>query len=492
MLSDPTKQQVDEPGALEELSLRNELILKCAGEGIYGLDADGLTTFVNPAAAAMLGWEEADLIGKLQHTVSHHSHPDGKPYKRERCPIYAAFNDGQVHRVENEVFWRRDGTSFPVEYVSTPIRDERGELVGAVVTFNDISERRRQQAELESALTEVERLRDRLQAENLYLQQEIKVSHDFEEIIGNSPALRKMLRRVEQVADTDATVLLLGETGVGKELFARAIHARSARSVHPLVKVNCAALPSNLVESELFGHRRGAFTGATAERIGRFELADRGTVFLDEIGDLPLDLQAKLLRVIQEGELERVGGSRTIKVDVRIIAATNRDLTKAVWAGDFRDDLYYRLNVFPIEVPPLRDRREDIPSLVAHFVRKYSSKIGKTIESVPDHVQETLQAYDWPGNVRELENVVERGVILSGDGKLHADEALAARPEPPPRTVMRTFDDAARNHILAVLELTGWRIEGTRGAAAILALHPNTLRSRMKKLGIVKSVGPAE
>ena len=475
---------------IEALERRNELILRCAGEGIYGLDRDGLTTFVNPAAAQMLGWTAEELIGKPQHAIIHHTRSDGSEYQREACPIYSAFKDGKVHRVDDEVFWRKDGTSLPVEYVSTPIRDEKGKLAGAVVTFNDISERKRQEEALRSALAEVRQLKEQLEAENTYLREEIQGSHNFEEIIGQSDSLAKTKHRIEQVAATDATVLVLGETGVGKELVARAVHNLSKRSKRPLVKVNCASLPSTLIESELFGHEKGAFTGASARRIGRFELAHGGTIFLDEVGELPLELQAKLLRVIQEGELERLGGSRTIEVDVRIVAATNRDLAKAVWAGDFRDDLYYRLNVFPVEVPPLRDRKDDIPQLVAHFVAKLSAKLAKPIEHVPNDVQAALQRYDWPGNVRELENVIERAMILTTDATLRVDEALEIRPTAPALTSdHRTLDDVERDHIVSVLEQTEWRMEGDRGAAVILGLHPNTLRSRMKKLGISKKTG---
>jgi PAS domain S-box-containing protein len=491
VLRDITERKSSER-ALESSQRLRELILNSAGEGIYGLDANGHTTFVNPTAAEILGWEPEELLGKPQHDIIHHTRPDGSPYPARECPIYAAFSDGAVHRVDDEVFWRKDGTSLPVEYVSTPIRDDEGNLAGAVVTFVDITDRKRQQEALERALTEVRELKDRLQQENLYLQQEIQVNHNFEQIIGSSKALAKTLARLEQVAGTDTTVLITGETGVGKELFARSIHHLSPRNGRPLVKVNCAALPSTLIESELFGHERGAFTGATTQRIGRFELAHGGTIFLDEIGELPLELQAKLLRVIQEGELERIGGSRTITVDVRIIAATNRDLTKAVWAGEFRDDLYYRLNVFPVEVPPLRERKEDIPQLVTHFVRKHSAKLGKDITSIPDHVQSALEHYEWAGNVRELENIIERCVILSNDATLRVDEALEMRPpDLHAATDRRTLEAVERDHIVGVLEQTGWRIEGDGGAADILAIHANTLRSRMKKLGIEKHVSTA-
>ena len=414
--------------------------------------------------------------------------------------MYAAITDGLVHREDNEVFWRKDGTSFPVEYVSTPVRDEDGSLIGAVVTFNDISERKQREEALRQALAEVERLKEQLQAENQYLRQEIKVSHNFEEIIGEGPAMIKAKRLVEQVAATDATVLILGETGVGKELFARAIHNLSWRRERPLIKVNCAALPSSLIESELFGHEKGAFTGAIARRAGRFELANGGTIFLDEIGELPLELQAKLLRVIQEGEYERLGGSQTIRTDIRIVAATHRDLRTMIKSGTFREDLFYRLNVFPVSVPALRDRREDLPQLVTHFVRKFAKQQGKAIEGIPDHVQSALRDYAWPGNIRELENIIERAVSLSNDGVLRIDGAISVRPKSlpeaeaaaPPGNDRRTLEQVERTHILNVLKQTSWRIAGEQGAAAILDMHPNTLRSRMQKLGIAKAAaGPS-
>lgn len=477
----------------QQLQRQNELILQAAGEGIYGLDVEGKTTFVNPAAAKLLGREPEELIGQSMHALLHHTKLDGSPYLPEECPIYAAFKDGQVHRVDDEVFWRQDGSSFPVEYTSTPIR-EQGELVGAVVVFWDITKRKRAEdalqkahADLAKALSEVESLKNRLQAENVYLQEEIKLEHNFEEIVSQSEALKKELRKLEQVATTDATVLILGETGTGKELLARAVHNISRRRDRPLVKVNCAALPADLIESELFGHEKGAFTGAHARKIGRFELADGGTIFLDEIGDLPLALQAKLLRVLQEGEFERLGNPHTIKVDVRIIAATNRDLEKAVEKGDFREDLYYRLNVFPLKSPPLRERQEDIPLLVAHFVKKYGAKLGRKIDTIPQRVMDVLLAYSWPGNVRELENIIERVVILARGSTLELDDSFEALHEVEwPSTSSLRLEEVERDHILGVLEQTNWRIEGQRGAAIRLGLNPNTLRSRLKKLGIEK------
>ena len=338
--------------------------------------------------------------------------------------------------------------------------------------------------ELRKALAEVESLKDRLQEENIYLQEEIKVECNFEEIISCSKALDKVLKKVEQVTATEATVMILGETGTGKELVARAVHNISARAERPLVKVNCAALPYNLIESELFGHERGAFTGALTRKIGRFELADGGTIFLDEIGDLPLELQSKLLRVLQEGEFERLGNPNTIKVNVRVIAATNHDLEKDIEEGKFRQDLYYRLNVFPIKVPPLREHREDIPLLVKHFVQKYGARTGKKIETIPQKVMEALQAYPWPGNVRELENIVERAVIISPGNRLQLGDWLQATGKPPGAAGKLTMEEVEKNHIIEVLELTDWRVSGQKGAAGILGLKPTTLEARMKKLGI--------
>ena len=471
--------------ALKKLKLQNELILNSAGEGIYGLDSEGRTTFVNPAAAKMIGWESEELVGKPQHDILHHSKPDGTSYPREECPIYAAFKDGNIHHVDNEVFWRKDGTSFPVEYMSTPIWED-GKLVGAVVVFKDITERKRADEALRKALLEVEQLKNHLQAENVYLQEEIKTEYNFEEMIGQNASLQKVLRKVEQVAPTDATVLIQGETGTGKELLARAIHNLSPRKDRALVKVNCGAISAGLVESELFGHEKGAFTGAVHQRIGRFELADGGTIFLDEVGELPQDTQVKLLQVLQEGEFERVGGSRTIKVDVRVIAATNRDLKKALQEGKFRPDLFYRLNVFPISIPTLRERKEDIPLLARYFAVKYGTKLDKKIETIPKKTMDILLSYSWPGNIRELENVVERAVILTQSNVINVDESILGLESATQTTGSKALEDIERKHILSVLEETDWIIDGKRGAASILGMNPSTLRSRMQKLGIRK------
>lgn len=337
---------------------------------------------------------------------------------------------------------------------------------------------------LQAALSEVEHLKNRLYAENVYLQDEIKLVHNFKNIITQNKALIQILHKIEQVAVTDATVLILGESGTGKELLARAVHNISERCNRPLVKVNCSALPANLIESELFGHEKGAFTGAIQRKIGRFELANEGTIFLDEIGELPFDVQAKLLRVLQEGEFERVGSSQTIKVDVRVIAATNRDLENEVKNGKFREDLFYRLNVFPISIPPLRERKEDIPLLVNHFLQKYGQKFGKKIDKIPPHLIDKLTDYNWPGNIRELENVIEHAMIISPPDQIVLGGWLPKNGNNIRSSHFQTLEENERLHILKALEKTRWRISGENGAAKILGINPKTLESRMKKLNI--------
>ena len=369
---------------------------------------------------------------------------------------------------------RADGEAFAAEATISQV-DIPGEPLFAII-LRDVDDRKRVE-------TEIRQLRQ----QSDYLKEEIKTHHNFEEIVGDSPALRRVLRSVETVAPTSATVLILGDTGTGKELVARAIHDLSPLRDKPLVKVNCAALPAGLAESELFGHERGAFTGAVARKIGRFELADRGTIFLDEIGDLPLDMQVKLLRVLQEGEFERIGGTRTMTVNVRVIAATNRDLKQAVTDERFRSDLYYRLNVFPVTMPSLRDRKEDIPVLVSYFVDKYARRLGKRIDTIADGVLTALLAYEWPGNIRELENVIERAVILTPGAALEfGGWLMETGATPNNETGMLTLDEAQRQHIIKTLDLTRWRVGGERGAAKLLDIKPTTLAARMKKLGIAR------
>ena len=352
----------------------------------------------------------------------------------------------------------------------------------------EIAKHKQTEKKLRTALKNIEQLKKQIQSDYTYLREELKLEHKFEEIIGESDPLKYVLFKIEQVATTDASVMLLGETGTGKELFARAIHNMSLRKDRPLVKVDCATLPSNLIESELFGREKGAFTGSQERQIGRFEFADGSTIFLDEIGELPLELQTKLLRVIQDGEFERLGSNLPIKVDVRIITATNRNLENEIINGNFRQDLWYRLNVFPITLPPLRQRVEDIPLLVHEFVNRFSKKIGKVISKIPDNSMDALKGYSWPGNIRELQNVIERAVINTRGTKLNLADTLEGSIEKiPTKNPNRSLHEIERESILKVLEETAWRIEGKHGAADILGLNPSTLRGRMRKFGIRKN-----
>jgi formate hydrogenlyase transcriptional activator len=383
--------------------------------------------------------------------------------------------------VELELRRKDDGQPVWVQWWSKPEPDGRHTRTMLV----DITQR-----------VLMEREKARVEAQNLYLQEEIKSVHNFEEIVGQSDALLEVLDKVRRVAPTDASVLITGETGTGKEMFARAVHSASSRRDKPLIKVNCAALPTGLVESELFGHEKGAFSGAINRRVGRFELAHGGTIFLDEIGEIPLDVQVKLLRVLQEREFERVGGATPIKADVRVIAATNRDLRKAVRGGTFREDLFYRLNVFPIALPSLRERDGDIPLLVQFLVTKFAARAGRHIEAVGHRTMQRLKGYRWPGNVRELENIIERAVILSNGPTLEIDESVFSAtttpgaeshgPDAPAPIPLTGLEAVERNHIITILKQTNWVIEGPHGAATLLKLHPNTLRSRLKKMGITR------
>ncbi|KPK40312.1 MAG: histidine kinase [Gammaproteobacteria bacterium SG8_47] len=479
----------------QDIERENQLILRAAGEGIYGVNASGATTFVNPAAERMLGWTAEEMVGKSMHQLVHHTHADGAPYIERECPILAAFRDGVVHKVDDEVFWRKNGTAFAVEYTSTPIRDN-GQLVGAVIVFRDISDRKQAEAQLRNALAEVEQLKQRLELENAYLQEEIRAEHNYREIVGRSNAVRQTIRQIELVAPTDASVLITGESGTGKELIARAIHDSSTRGERAFIRVNCAAIPRDLFESEFFGHAKGAFTGAVKERAGRFELADKGTIFLDEVGELPLELQSKLLRVIQEGQFERVGDERTRSVDVRVIAATNRVLSEEVAAGRFREDLYYRINVFPIESAALRDRPEDIPLLASHFLARACRRFGVDELRLTHADMQRLQGYHWPGNVRELENIIERAVIVSRNGKLRLDVPVSGPARPgslatgktsvPTSSLITEQQRRARDRemIIHALDQSGGKVFGPGGAADLLGVKPTTLASRIKRLGI--------
>ena len=461
-----------------------KLLLNAVGEGIYGFDLSGNAVFVNPAAERMTGWQAQELLGKKIHQYHHHSHADGSPYPADECQIYCTMFDGKRREVKNEVFWRKDGTSFAVEYTSTPVY-RQGELIGAVAVFRDISAQQQTQNELKQALEQVKHLSEQLQDENNYLIAELNEDWQDSGLVGQSHVFQAMLAQIKLVSETDSTVLILGENGTGKELVARNLHRLSKRSNQAFIKVNCSAFTPSLLESELFGHERGAFTGANERRKGRFELADKGTLFLDEVAELPLEAQSKLLRVLQEQEFERVGGSTTLKVNIRVLAATNRDLWQMVQKGTFRIDLYYRLNVFPIKVPALKERKEDIPYLCTNLITQLNKRLAKQIKGVSKKAISQLQAYDWPGNIRELQNVLEREAILTKHTVLKLSQPLHGDASTAVNTSL-TLAEAQKQHIIAVLELSQWQISGDKGAACKLGLPESTLRSKMRKLGISK------
>ena len=456
--------------ALRESEERLASIVGSAMDAIVTITEDRTVRLFNAAAEDVFGCSAADVVGQsfdrfapeaLRELVARSVEAFGRSGTGKR---YLWAPDGITAA-------RADGEEFPIEATISQA-EAAGQKLYTII-LRDVNDRTRAEEEF-----------SRLQIANVYLREEVGTEYEVEEIVCTATAMRKVLESVERVAGTDSTVLVTGETGTGKELIARAIHKLSERKGELLVTVNCAALPSGLIESELFGHEKGAFTGALSRKIGRFEMADRGTIFLDEIGDLPMELQAKLLRVLQEGEFERVGGAETFKVDVRVIAATNHDLQKAMEEQRFRADLYYRLNVFPICIPPLREHRDDIPLLVTHFAMKYATKMGKKIEAIPKATMNALVAYAWPGNVRELQNIIERAVILSQGAHLTLGDWLPKPSASPSGTRVLSLDELERQHITDVLEMTGWRVSGDNGAASILDIKPTTLEARMKKLGI--------
>lgn len=515
-IQDRTNQkQSDE--ALKISETRYRRLFETAQDGILILDAEtGQISDVNPFLVEILGYSYEDFLGKKLWEIG--------PFKNTEASK-AAFlelqSEGYV-RFEDLPLETKEGHPIDVEFVSNVylvnhqkviqcnIRDitERKRLAEALQKAHNELERRveertielraaneqlgqeieehcRSEESLRTALSEIRILKDQLETENIYFRQQSKMKHQFDHILGQSDGIKYVLYRAEQVAPQNTTVLILGETGTGKELIAAVIHSLSPRKDRPLITVNCAALPANLIESELFGREKGAFTGADTRQVGRFEVAHGSTLCLDEIGELPLELQAKLLRVIQHNEFERLGSSQTIKVDVRIVATTNRNLEEEVLKGRFRQDLYYRLNVFPITVPPLRQRREDIPILVQAFTERYARKLGKQITSIQKETMKALQDYPWPGNIRELESIIERAVILCPGPVLQLADKLEISSLPF-QAGMNTLEEVERNQIVKTLSETRWRIEGKDGAAVILGLHPSTLRARMHKLGIVR------
>ena len=469
----------------DELVRINEARLASATElarlGFYEIDFEEGTAFFDDRLQEVLGIppDRKERLGPLEFWVERLHADDRRPVLEQRTRLH----DGTVERLEAEYRFLHptQGERWLHHVGRVTKRDVAGRALMSNGVLRDITERRRDEEALRRSYAQIKELKDRLQAESDYLKAEIGAGRLHGEIAGQSPAILHVLRQVEQVAATDATVLVLGETGTGKERIAQAIHRLSPRHQHVMVKVNCAALPAGLVESELFGREKGAFTGALTRQVGRFEIADGSTLFLDEIGELSLDLQSKLLRVIESGEFERLGSPKTIRVNVRLIAATNRDLVAAIKEGRFREDLYYRLNVFPIRVPPLRERREDIPSLVWTLLSELNARMGKKITQVPRETMDALLRHAWPGNVRELRNVLEHAAIVTS-GMTLCVGALEDRASDA--DAGRALAGIERAHILAVLEESGWRVKGPDGAAAILGLKPSTLRGRMAKLGI--------
>ncbi len=463
-------------------------LLQVMPDPVILIREDGTIAFANGRAEQLLGYMPGELVDRPLETIV-----PQRFRQRHAEHVTAYLAELVVRPIRGDPdLWAlcKNGREVAVDISLGPIETAGGLLVAA--SIRDISERRNAKLDLRKALEENERLQDRLKAENFYLKEEVRRASGFDAIVGKSDALKRLLKKIDQVAATDSSVLILGETGTGKELVARAIHDHSRRKDCPLIKVNCAALPRTLIESALFGHEKGAYTGALAQEIGCFELADGGTIFLDEVGEIPLDLQSNLLRVLQEGEFKRLGSGQTRKVDVRVIAATNRDLRRAMRDGTYRPDLYFRLAVFPIEVPPLRARREDIPLLVWHFISEKQAKLGKRIEQISQATMDRLTDYAWPGNIRELENVLERAIVLSPastlivEPLLDAVERLVSAAEPASES--ESVDNVVRHHMVSVLEQCHWRIKGAGAAADRLGINPSTLRYRMKKLGIQRPI----
>lgn len=466
---------------LQETELTYHTIANFTYDWEYWLDSDGSLRYVSPSCERITGYKPEEFIRdpELLKRIVY-------PEDRELWEKHLAESEEDIQLRELQFrIQTREGRIAWIEHACQPVVEDDIGFIGFRSSNRDITKRKKVEEVLREALREIKELKGQLEVESHYLREEINLEHNFKNIIGNSNGLQYVLFKVEQIAASDTSVLVLGETGTGKELIARAIHHTSNRKNRPLVKLNCAVLPAELIESELFGHEKGAFTSAQAKRLGRFEIADGATIFLDEIGELPVALQAKLLRVLQDGEFERVGSSITIKVDVRVIAATNRNLEEDVKAGRFRKDLWYRLNVFPITVPPLRDRVEDVPLLVQHFIEVYARKMGKDIRTVPEKAMRKLKQYHWPGNVRELENVIERAVINTPGTKLNlVDNLYTAEGDVP--SPFKPLKEMEREYILKVLNQVNWKVSGKNSASEILQIDRSTLRARMKKLGISK------
>jgi len=458
--------------SLQESENRFRMLVEQAGDAFFIHDYTGNIIDINKQACKTLGYKHEELLRMNIADV------DIEIKNKRHIPrFWERLNSGQ-HITFEGVQRKKNGTTFPVEVRLG--RLDLGDRKLLLSLTRDITDRKRAEEKLKKAFQEIMKLKNCLEEENIHLREEIELTYRHEKIIGEGPVIKKILQKAEKVAKEETYVLIQGETGTGKELLARAIHNMSSRKGRPMVVVNCASLPPTLIESELFGREKGAYTGALSKQAGRFEMADGSTLFLDEIGDLPMELQAKLLRVLENGQFERLGSSETISVDVRVIAATNQNLMELVQEKKFRSDLYYRLNVFPIIMPALRERVEDIPLLVWAFIKEFNLSMGKSVATIPKRTMDRLQNYFWPGNIRELRNVIERAMILSSDSTLHIDSFDGAS------TTSQKTDLAVveKDHILHILKKTGWRVSGKSGAATLLGLHEATLRSRMRKLGI--------
>ena len=477
------RKQSEEKLRRSEADLLEAQRLSHSGSWRHDLASGAFT--VSPEVLRIRGVESAEPLSTIDRMYSG-IHPDDRSRVRE------TYEAAQMRKGEFDAEYRivlRDGTIKHLHTIGHPVLNEAGDVVEYIGTGMDVTEQRQAQAALQTAFEEIKRLKDRLQDENLALREEIDQAFMFEEIVGASAALKSVLSHVSKVAPTDSTVLISGETGTGKELIARAIHKHSRRADRAFVSLNCAATPPSLIASELFGHEKGAFTGAVQQRRGRFELAHSGTIFLDEIGEIPMDTQIVLLRVLQERQIERVGGSRAIPVDVRVVAATNRDLAAAIADGSFRSDLFYRLNVFPIHVPPLRKRREDIPILVEYFVKRFAEKMAKRIRRIEKRTLDLCERYPWPGNIRELQNIVERSVILCGGDTFSIDEAWLSQAPLRPEVagaLPTALQDQEKELIEAALAKSRGKVAGPSGAAAKLGIPASTLESKIKQLGIEK------
>ncbi|MDJ0758734.1 MAG: sigma 54-interacting transcriptional regulator [Woeseiaceae bacterium] len=458
---------------------------------LHTLDPDGRLVTVTDRWLMKLGYERDEVIGRP--VIEFYSDADRERWAEGR--LQALINAGDFNNLERQMV-TKDGRVLDLVMSAIAHRGEDGDVDQLLIASKDLTERKAAERELRKTLEENARLREELERERDYLREEVNVAMNFGRIVGNSPSLKRMLQRVEAVAETPASVLLLGESGVGKELVARALHARGPRSEGPLVKVNCASIPKELFESEFFGHVKGAFTGAHRDRIGRFQLADGGTLFLDEVGEIPLELQGKLLRVLQESEFERVGDDETRRVDVRVIAATNRDLAQLIEAGEFREDLYYRLSVFPIDVPPLRDRGDDVVQLAQEFLKQTCQEFGREGLSLTRAQADQLMQYDWPGNVRELKNVIERAVILSPGNMLRLEASLPTTGRRMLKSEAQADLDSImtetelkslqRRNTIRALKATAWRVSGKGGAAELLGIRPTTLSDRIRSMKIEK------